>query len=141
MREAGEHSLVLVDTNVVLRHFLRDHSAHSPRAAEFSIRVARGDFVAYIPPTVVFEVVFTLERTYRMVRTSIRDIVLGLLSGENTEFEGWSWIADVFDIYVRRNLSFADSYHAILARVRQLDGIVSFDRGFDRIDGLTRIEP
>ena len=47
----------------------------------------------------------------------------------------------VFDLYVDLNLSFIDAYHAVLMRHLRLDCIVSFDKGFDRVPGVTRMEP
>lgn len=34
-----------------------------------------------------------------------------------------------------------DAYHAVLMERFKLDEIVSFDRGFDRVTGLRRVEP
>jgi predicted nucleic acid-binding protein len=47
----------------------------------------------------------------------------------------------VFDLYVDINISFADAYHAALMQRGSLNQIVSFDKGFDRVSGIKRIEP
>lgn len=48
----------------------------------------------------------------------------------------------VFELYIgERRLSFADCYHAVVVERYGLRGIVSFDRDFDRVPGLTREEP
>ena len=47
----------------------------------------------------------------------------------------------VFDLHADLNLSFADAYHAALIEQHGLEEIVSFDRGFDRVPGLRRVEP
>jgi predicted nucleic acid-binding protein len=57
------------------------------------------------------------------------------------EFSGKPGLRRAFDLYVRfPSLSFADAYHAHLALERGGE-IVSFDRGFDKIPGVKRIEP
>lgn len=38
-------------------------------------------------------------------------------------------------------VSFADAFHAVVVEQSKLDQIVSFDRGLDRVPGVTRIEP
>ncbi|MGH3090636.1 MAG: PIN domain-containing protein [Rubrobacteraceae bacterium] len=47
----------------------------------------------------------------------------------------------VFAYYVDYNLPFADAYHAALMDHLKLDEIVSFDKDFDRIPGIKRMEP
>jgi predicted nucleic acid-binding protein len=48
----------------------------------------------------------------------------------------------VFALYVRhRGLSFADCCHAVMVDRYHLDGIISFDQGFDRLPDLNREEP
>ncbi|HZQ34894.1 MAG TPA: hypothetical protein VFD32_03100, partial [Dehalococcoidia bacterium] len=47
----------------------------------------------------------------------------------------------VFDWYVRYNLSFDDAYPAVLARDQKLPALVSFDRNYDRVPGIARVEP
>jgi predicted nucleic acid-binding protein len=49
---------------------------------------------------------------------------------------------EVFDLYVDHpSISFADCYHAVLMKQLGLKEIVSFDRDFDRLPNITRIEP
>jgi predicted nucleic acid-binding protein len=42
---------------------------------------------------------------------------------------------------MEQNFSFADSYHAVLIESLRLREIISFDRDFNRIPTLTRVEP
>ena len=45
------------------------------------------------------------------------------------------------DLYMDLNISFADAYHAVLMQRGRLNQIVSFDKGFDRVPGIKRMEP
>lgn len=47
----------------------------------------------------------------------------------------------VVDLYVERNLPFADAYHTVLMEHLTLTEIVSFDVDFDHIPGIKRLEP
>jgi predicted nucleic acid-binding protein len=67
--------------------------------------------------------------------------LLPLLELPGVVLPGKRRLRRVFDYYVNNNLSFADAYHAVLAQDLNLSEMVSFDRGFDRIPGLRRIEP
>ncbi len=47
----------------------------------------------------------------------------------------------VFDLYVSLNLPFADACHAVLAKRFKTPLVTSFDKHFDRISGIKRLEP
>ena len=130
-----------LDTNVILRHLLADDPDQSPRATAYLQRIELSEIQVHISDTVVFETVFTLERTYKFARSRIRDVVVPLLELPGIVLPGKLRLRKTFDLYVDHNLPFADAYHAVTAGALKLDDIVSFDRDFDRIPGITRIEP
>ena len=131
----------VLDTNVVLRHLRQDHPDHSPRATDYFDRIERDELEVRVAETVVFETVFTLERVYPEPRSVIRDAVLPLLELDGILLPGKRLLRRTFALYVGSSLSFADAYHAALAERLAGGEIVSFDRGFDRIPGLRRVEP
>jgi predicted nucleic acid-binding protein len=90
---------------------------------------------------VVFETVFTLERTYRRPKSLISEGVQSLLELRGIELPGKRLFIRVFELYASLNIPFADAYHAALMEQRKLTEILTFDRDFDRIPGIQRIEP
>jgi predicted nucleic acid-binding protein len=130
-----------LDTNVILRHLLGDHPEHSPRSTAYLRRVEAGELQVQTADTVIFETVFTLERFYKLKKESIRDVLLPLLDLPGIVLPGKTRFDLVFDLYVKHNLSFPDAYHATLAQHLGLADILSFDRGFDRVEGIRRVEP
>ena len=135
-------SIGLIDTNVLLRHILRDHPDHAPRATAFVGRVERGEVVATLADTVVFETVFVLESFYKLPRAVIRDGVLPIVLLPGMILGGKQIYRRVFDWYVEhRRLSFADCYHAALVERGGLPAIISFDQDYDRLPEIRRIEP
>lgn len=130
-----------LDTNILLRHLLADHPRQSPRATAFLARIERGDIKAHVSELVVFETVFTLQRHYRQAKTSIRDAVLPLLELPGVLMPGKRRFREAFNLYVNLNLPFADAYHAVLMKRLKTTEVVTFDRHFDRIPGLRRLEP
>ncbi len=133
--------LPFLDTNVILRHLLGDHPDHSPRATAYLGRIERGELSVRTADTVVFELVFTLERSYRQPKARIREAVLALLGLPGIVLPGKRRLRRAFDLYVDLNLPFADAYHAALMEGLKLDEIVTFDQHFNRIPGITRVEP
>jgi len=97
--------------------------------------------VLHTSDTVVFEVVFTLERSYRQSKEAISDALLPLFELPGINLPGKRRYRRVFDLYVRHNLPFADAYHAAVMESLGMVEVISFDRHFDRIPGITRTEP
>jgi len=131
-----------LDTNVLLRQVLQDHAIHSPRATTLIEAIEQGHRAVRIADTVVFEMAFTLEKTYRVPRADIRDAILPILDLPGIVLPGKRLFHDVFDLYVAESgLSFADCYHAVLTRQLGLGTILSFDQKLGRVPGITRAEP
>jgi uncharacterized protein len=132
---------VFLDTNIFLRHLLQDHPEHSQRASAFFGRIERRETQARIIDTVIFEAVFTLERTYKQSKHHVRGILLPLIELPSILFPRKDRIRLVFDLYVDHNISFADALHATAMVDLGLNEIVTFDTDFDRVPGIIRIEP
>ena|SRR5215217_3325553 len=130
-----------LDTNIFLRHLLGDDPAQSPRATTYFQAIDQGRHRARISDIVIFEVVFTLERGYRRSKTEIQSAVLPLLELPGIVLPGKRKFREVFGIYVEQNISFADAYHVVMMRKLKLAEIVSFDREFNRIPNIKRVEP
>jgi predicted nucleic acid-binding protein len=134
-------ALPFLDTNILLRHFLNDHPDHSPRATAFLRSIEDGKTRVRTSEPVVFETVFTLQRQYHVSKGRIAELVLALLDLPGIELPGKQRFHAVFDCYVRFNISFVDAFHAVLMQQLHLTEIVSFDQDFDRVPGISRLEP
>lgn len=134
-------AISFLDTNILLRHLLQDHPEQSPRATAYLARIERGELKVRTADTVIFETVFTLQRHYRQPKAKIRDALLPLIELPGVILPGKRHLRKVFDLYIDLNLPFADAYHAVLMERLNLNEIISFDEGFDRIPGVTRRAP
>ena len=132
---------LFVDTNIFLRHLLADHPEQSPRSTTFLRRVELGELHVVTAETVVFEVVFTLQRSYGLSREDIRDAVVPLINLPGVGLAGKRRLIRAFDLYVDYRLPFADACHAAFMEQHNLDEIVTFDREFDRLPSVSRVEP
>lgn len=131
-----------LDTNIFLRHLRQDHPEHSPKSTAIFHEIEQGRLRVRTADTVIFEVVFTLERHYRHPRNAIRDALLPLIELPGIQLPGKRRLRRVFELYFEQNMPFADAYHAALMEHERLSTstIFSFDRDFDRIPGIRRLE-
>src|SRR5439155_16150894 len=112
------------------------HSEQSPRATAYLPRVEDGEVVVRISDLVIFEVVFTLQRTYRQPRDVIRDVVLPLIELPGVVLPAKRRWRQIFDLYVSGAVAFADAYHVALITQAGITEIVTFDKEFDAVPGL-----
>lgn len=130
-----------IDANVLLRHVTADHPVHSPRATEFLREVESGDTRVYLSDFVVSEIVYTLSTVYKHSKRDIRDTVIQLLQLRGVSVDDRTRLQRALNLFADVNLPFVDAYLASRMLGEGADAIVSFDRDFDRIPGITRIEP
>lgn len=130
-----------LDTNILLRYFANDDPAKSPAALALLQRVERGDERVVMTAIVVFEVVFTLQRSYKLPKAVIRQELGKILSLRNLQLTEKTLCRKALDLYVEKNISYADAYHAVWMQQKGVREVYTWDREFNRIAELTRIEP
>jgi predicted nucleic acid-binding protein len=50
-------------------------------------------------------------------------------------------LLDALDLYVEKNISFADAFTAMTMKARGIPEVYSWDTDFDGISGISRLEP
>lgn len=126
---------------MLVRFFTRDDEAKA--AAVFSLlsRAECGKEALLTSPFVVFETVFTLQKSYGVARSQIRSLLTSVLTLRNLELVDKSVYLDALDLFAATTLSFADAFNATYMRSREVDRLYSWDEDFDRLPWLERIEP
>lgn len=133
--------LPFLDTNIFLRHLIGEPEEQAQRATALFEKIERGDVKVVTTTAVLFEVVFTLERFYKKSKLEIRDLALPLFEIPDIKIEGKQALKKIFTIYITKNISFIDAYHAVFMEKETLKEVISFDHDFDRIEGIKRVEP
>jgi predicted nucleic acid-binding protein len=131
---------IFLDSNILLRHLLQDDPQQSSKATSFLYRVENREFRVRISELVIFETVFTLQRSYKQAKSKIREILIPLISLPGVLIPGKRMWKRTFDFYVDLNLPFADAYHVVLMENLKLSKIATFDAHFDRVSGIKRID-
>ena len=134
----------LIDTNVLLRHLLADHSTHSSAATRLIREIEQGQQTAWTTSLTIAEVVFVLtsKRTYNLPRAFVRQALLPLIELPNLKLAHKRLYRRVFDLYITHpGLSYVDAYEAARVEQEQPPELYSFDTDFDAIPTVTRVEP
>ena len=132
-----------LDTNILLRYLTRDDEAKAQQALALLRRVERDEEQVETSLLVLFEVIFTLERFYRIPRTEVRNLLTPILSLRGLRMPGKQLVQETLDqsVDARPGISFTDIYNAVYARSRGIEEIYSWDTDFDDLPEITRVEP
>jgi uncharacterized protein len=130
-----------LDTNVLMRYFTNDDPIRAQHALALIERIERDEEHVVTSLMIVFETVFLLERRYKVPKARARDLIWDVLSMRGVQLAEKSLCAQALDLYVERNISLADAYSAVFMRSRGITEVYSWDADFDKIPGLSRIEP
>ena len=130
-----------LDTNSLVRLLTRDDEAKAKKALALLARVELDEEQVVTSPMVIFETVFTLQGRYKLPREQIRRVILDLLSFRSLRLPNKSIYRRALDIYVSKNISFGDAYNAAYMDAKGISEIYSWDRDFDKLPGITRVEP
>jgi uncharacterized protein len=130
-----------LDTNVFLRHLVADLPTQSSHATGLMIAIEQGEEQVQTSQVVVLEVVFTLQKFYRLSLVEVRDTFLPLIQLPGIRLDQKNLFEPAFDLAIELNIDFQDAFNVVIMRSLHLSEIYSWDRHFNRIDGIKRIEP
>jgi len=130
-----------LDTNVLLRFLTRDDEERARKARELILRVERAEERIATSPLVIFEVIFTLAKSYGVSPSDIRSRVLPIISLRSLELQDRSVHERALDLYALGGLSYADAYNVAHMEAHGLTEIYSWDSDFDRVAGVVCMEP
>lgn len=130
-----------LDTNILLRYFTGSDGEKAQAAKALLERIERGEEKVVTSLLVVFEVVFTLQRTYKVTKAQIRELVGDVLALRSVQLTGKRLCLEALDLYVAKNISFADAYNALYLQAQGLAEIYSWDTDFDHLPTVKRLEP
>lgn len=134
-------SVCFLDTNILLRFLTKDDERKAQQALNLLLRIERGEVKVITSALVIFETIYTLQSFYRVPRRIIKEQILSIISLRSLHLPDKSLYHRAFDLYITKNISFADAYNAVYMQAEEITHIYSWDRDFDKIDGITRLEP
>ena len=132
-----------LDTNILLRHLMNDDPVQSPASLALIEAIEQRRVTAWTSDLVIAEVVFVLanKRTYNLSREAIRDLLLPLINLAGLKLPRKRLYKRIFELYTTLPIDYIDCFHAALVERWRPAELYSFDTDFDRILGITRVEP
>ena len=116
---------VMVDANVVLRYLLRDDEQLYETAEGFFRDVILGKKKALLNQSVVAEIVYVLQKLYKVERSKIAEVLAELLKIKNVVVQDKDIVERSFEIYKSTNLNYVD---CLLCAYSDKFEVLTFDK-------------
>lgn len=134
-----------LDANIFLRHLTQDDPVKAQACLALFRAIGQGTVKAWTSDLVVAEVVFVLGSKrgaqYGYDRSQIRDGLLPLLLLPGLALPSKPLYPRIFALYTTFTIDFIDAYHAALVELSPQPELYSYDRDFDRVTSIKRLEP
>ena len=130
-----------LDTNIFIR-FLTDDVPQKADACEkvFKKAVEKKETL-FTTELVIAEIVWVLESFYELQKEEVQDKVEKILNTPNLICPHKDLILSALIIYSEKNIDYIDAYNALILKENGIEELYSYDKHYDRIDWLTRLEP
>jgi len=130
-----------IDTNIFIR-FLTDDVPEKADACEkiFKKAVEKKETL-FTTHMVIAEIVWVMESFYKLPKNEIQDKVEKILNTPNLICLHKNLILSALILYSEKNIDYIDAYNALTLKEKGIEKLYSYDKHYDRIDWLTRLEP
>ena len=126
--------MIALDTNVLVRYLMAD-DAEQAQAARTLLEGLTAERPAFICREVMIELVWVLERAYRLPRDRIAFVLQGLIATDGLEVEVANDVARAASRYGQGDVGFADLMIAYAAERSGASPPYTFDQRFARVEG------
>ncbi|MBN1960536.1 MAG: PIN domain-containing protein [Deltaproteobacteria bacterium] len=131
----------LIDANIIIRYLANDDKKQTKGCRTLFARLQSGQEHVELTLPVLFEVIYVLNRIYKISRIEIYKAISIILDLKTINIQGKSVLKKSIEYWSARNIDLTDCYLAALLENCKEPEIYSFDKDFDKLNFLTRIEP
>ena len=132
---------VFLDTNVIIYHLTDVDKAKNERCTLLLERAERNEVELVATEFVIAEVVWFMQHCLSLGRERIRDILGPILRMPGLRLPNKQLWPAIFDVYCEKRVDFIDAYNAVAMKRTGVTQIYSYDRDFDKIEGIERLTP
>jgi len=132
-----------IDTDVIIRLLSRDDLVKQEAAAVLFEAIKVGKLKVAAPDTVIADAVYVLSspRLYNLPRSEVSELLSPLVRLPGFKVENRADVLRALELYASTKVDFSDAL--IVAAMEQVGSqiLYSYDTHFDRLQGITRVEP
>ncbi len=130
-----------IDTNIFIRFLVNDIPQKADACEKiFKNAVARKETL-FTTEMVIAEIIWVLESYYELSQQEVQEKVEKILNTPNLICPHKDLILNALTIYGEKNIDYIDAYNALILKDKGIKELYSYDKHYDRMDWLTRLEP
>lgn len=132
-----------VDTNIFIRFLTKDESQKAGACFKLLDKAVRGETKLHTTESVIAEIVYILasKRLYNLSSSQIYEKLFPILKIRGLKIPYKRTLIKALEVYAASKLDFEDAVLvAAMLRTKSKE-IYSYDRGFDKILDIKRLEP
>lgn len=130
-----------VDTNIFIRFLVNDDPVKADACEILFRKTIAGEELLFTSDMVIAEIVWVLESYYELTKSDVREKVEKILNTRNLTCPNKEILLNALSVYHEMNIDFIDAYNAFILKKNSIDELYSYDKHFDRLRWLKRIEP
>ncbi len=135
-------TIPFLDTNIIIRYLTQDNQQQAEKAYRIFQQLEAGTATATTCEAVIIEAVHVLssKALYILPRPDLRTHLTTVIAFKGLKLPNKRTYLRALELYASTNVDFVDALivaHMERARINQL---LSFDRDFDRLPNITRLE-
>lgn len=130
-----------VDTNIFLRYLTNDVPEKADRCEKVFKKAVNKQEDLYTTDMVIAEIVWVLESYYELPKREVVAKVEKILNTPNLTCPSKDLMLTALALYSEKNIDFINAYNALILNKEGIRDVYSYDKHYDRISWLTRIEP
>jgi len=130
-----------LDTNIFIRFLTDDVPEKVDACEEIFKKAVEKQETLFTTDLVIAEIVWVLESFYELQKNEIQDKVEKILNTPNLICPHKDLILNALILYSEKNIDYIDACNALILKENGIEELYSYDKHYDRIDWLTRLEP
>ncbi len=127
---------MVLDADVIIRYLTNDDEKKAKRFESF----LKSGKTVHLTDVTVAEVYWTLSSYYQFPKEKIVGVLEALINNGAIKCNLSVW-QKTLDLVLRENISLIDAYCAAETIINGDGKIMSFDKGFDKLEEVTKVEP
>lgn len=130
----------VLDTNILVRLLTGEPENQAKAVVAFFQQIENENRAVELPPLIVAETIYVLQSFYKVPKAEIAPKLAYLIESPHIICTEKETVHTALSLYEKGSMGFQDAYVAARAMANNVP-VVSFDKGFDKIKGLSRIDP
>ena len=129
--------LKILDSNLIIRFLLDDDPV---KAKDVETLLLNSSDRLILTDVNLAEIVWVLTSFYKIPKSSVVEKLQNFLAIPTIDADK-KLLSEALTIYKKYNIDYIDAYHIAFAQKESIEVIYSYDKDFDKVEGIKRQEP